>query len=344
MIRVSAFPRFRHDRVDDAKLEAVVRGQAETLGRLVCLGDLAIEAHRRVLWRDHLVDGVLQHQHAVGNSHRDSCLRAALAADHREGGHAQTQHRLGAARQCVPEAGFLGSEVGLRPRGIEERDQRQTELRRQLHRPARLAEAGGADVPGGIVIVGTILADQHDGLPSEQADARGHGGIIFSGTVAVDLYVGRRHPADKVGRGGTVLVPRELDLPPRLELGVVLAIGLGAANATELVIAHEEVQQETERRAQILAPNDGIDEAVPKMRPRGVRTLRQLLARPLAQRPQRGVAHERVRLGDDVVGEVRQARVGRSGRGVGENRDVRQAPVGELLMSGHETGQLHQGQ
>ena len=52
----------------------------------------------------------------------------------------------------------------------------------------------------------------------------------------------------KSGGGGAVLVARKLHLPPGFETGVLSRLAIGAADGTELVVAHEEVDEESEGR------------------------------------------------------------------------------------------------
>ena len=84
VVRMRPLARLRHEGIDDAEAEAVVRGQPQPRGGLVRLRNLTVEAQGRVFGRDHLVDGVLQHEHAVGYTHRDGGLGGALARDDRE--------------------------------------------------------------------------------------------------------------------------------------------------------------------------------------------------------------------------------------------------------------------
>src|SRR5204862_288938 len=67
-VAVRAAHRLRHDAVDDAQTQQLGRRGAHGLRRLRRPGGITPEDRRAALGRDHGVDGVLEHQHAVAHA------------------------------------------------------------------------------------------------------------------------------------------------------------------------------------------------------------------------------------------------------------------------------------
>ena len=68
------------------------------------------------------IDGVLQHQHAVGGGERNGAAGAAFAEDHRDIGHAERKAGVGRARDCLRLAALFGADAGIGAGGIHQRD------------------------------------------------------------------------------------------------------------------------------------------------------------------------------------------------------------------------------
>ena len=86
------------------------------------LRGVAPQDRGRALRRDHAVDRVLQHQHAVGGRDRDGAARAAFAEDHRDVRHAEIEAGLGRARDRFGLAALLGVDAGIGAGGVDQRD------------------------------------------------------------------------------------------------------------------------------------------------------------------------------------------------------------------------------
>ena len=140
-IAVGAADRLGDDAVDDAERGEVGRGDLHVGGGVLRLGGVAPQDRGRALRRDHAVDRVLQHQHAVGGGDRDRAARAAFAEDHRDVRHAEIEAGLGRARDRLGLAALLGVDAGIGAGGVDQRQHRDVEAVGHLHQPHRLAVA-----------------------------------------------------------------------------------------------------------------------------------------------------------------------------------------------------------
>ena len=129
------------DAVDHAQLQAVPRVRLERAGRLLRLVAVAPEDQRAPLGRDHRVDRVLLHQHAVGDGERDRAARAALADDARDGRHAEAQHRGLRARDRAALPVLLRRDARVRAGRVDQRHDREAEAVRDRHHAHRLRVA-----------------------------------------------------------------------------------------------------------------------------------------------------------------------------------------------------------
>ena len=94
--------RLRDDPVDHAELEAVRGIGLEGGGGLPRLAGVAPQDRGAALRRDHRVDRVLLHQHAVGERDRDRAARAALADHARHDRHLAAAPSAPATRAIAP--------------------------------------------------------------------------------------------------------------------------------------------------------------------------------------------------------------------------------------------------
>ena len=103
VILVRAARGLGHDGVDDAELVAEARRRLERGRRLAALVHVAPEDRRAALRRDHRVDRVLEHQHAIGDADRERAAGAALA-DHAR--HLGTRRRTISSMDCAIAAAW----------------------------------------------------------------------------------------------------------------------------------------------------------------------------------------------------------------------------------------------
>ena len=127
VVLVRAAGRLRHDRVDDAEVVAEARRRLERGGGLLALVDVAPQDRGAALGRDHRVDGVLQHQHAIGDADRERAAGAALADHAGHGRHAQPRHREHGLGDGGRLAGLLGLDAGIRAGRVDHRHDREAE-------------------------------------------------------------------------------------------------------------------------------------------------------------------------------------------------------------------------
>src|SRR5207302_10010958 len=124
------------------------------------------------LGRDHRVDRVLLHQHAVGDGDRDGAARAALADDARDRRHGQAQHRGLRTGDRAALSVLLGDDSRVRAGRVDQRYQREAETAGDLHGPDRLVVAlrvGHAElaVEPLLDVATLLLADERDGAALE---------------------------------------------------------------------------------------------------------------------------------------------------------------------------------
>ena len=93
-VAMRAACRLADDDVDDAEAHQILRGDLHVRCRVLRLCGVAPQDRRCALRRNHAVDGVLQHQHAVGGRNRDGAARAAFADDRRDIGDADGEAGL----------------------------------------------------------------------------------------------------------------------------------------------------------------------------------------------------------------------------------------------------------
>ena len=128
----------RHDRVDDPEPQQVGRGDPHRLGRLGRLGRVAPQDGGAALGRDHRVDGVLEHQHAVAHADGERAAAAPLAGDDRDDRHPQAGHlRAGCGRSPRACPRSSAPMPGIGARRVDEGDDRAC----RTSRPAASAAA-----------------------------------------------------------------------------------------------------------------------------------------------------------------------------------------------------------
>ena len=130
-----------HDPVDHAELEAVGCIRLERRGGLARLAGVAPEDRRAALRRDDRVDGVLLHQHAVGERDRDGAPGSALADDAGDGRHLEPRHHRLRPRDRTALAVLLGRDAGVGAGRVHERDERETVALGERHHAHRLPVA-----------------------------------------------------------------------------------------------------------------------------------------------------------------------------------------------------------
>ena len=171
------------------KRTQVLRGDFHARGGFLRLRRIAPQDRGSTFRRDHAVDGVLQHDHAVRGGDRDRAAGAALADDRRDVGNADAQARLGRARDGFGLAALLGADARIGARGIDQRDHGNAEMVRHIHQPDRLAVAFGprhAEIvlEPAVGVGAFFVADDADALAAEAAEAADDGRVVAEAAVA----------------------------------------------------------------------------------------------------------------------------------------------------------------
>src|SRR6185437_1520951 len=157
----------------------------------------------------------------------DRAARAALADDGGDQRHLDLETGLDGARDRLGLAARLGVDAGIGARGVDERQNRQTEMIRQLHQAPRLAIALGPRhaeiVPHARIGVGALfMRDHHHRLIAEPAEPADNGAVLGEGAVARERREIGDQPVDDVEPVRPVGMTRDLHLLPRRQPGIDL--------------------------------------------------------------------------------------------------------------------------
>jgi hypothetical protein len=213
-----------HHRIDDAELEAVSGVGLERRSSLLRLSGIAPEDRGATLRRNHRIDRVLLHEHAVCNGDRDRATRSSLTDDAGDARHAQAQHRELRAGDPTSLAVLLRDDTRIGARRVHERDDRESVAIGDLHRPHRLPVSLRIRHPEVAVrpltdVAALLVADERDRPALEAAEARDERRIVAERAVAVQLDEVVENALDVIEGVRPVLVARELDRLPDVVLG-----------------------------------------------------------------------------------------------------------------------------
>ena len=172
------------------------------------------------LRRDHEVKRVLKDQHPVCHRQRQCAARATLAGDDGNCRHSKPRHLQNVARDGFRLAAFLGAQTGIRPRQIDEADDRPGKFLRNFHAAQRLAIALGmrhAEIAAYAILgaAAFAVADHHDLFVAQARHGARDGLVVAIGAIPVNLAVIREDAFDKVHGIGALRMPRPLDSNPR---------------------------------------------------------------------------------------------------------------------------------
>src|SRR5919201_806069 len=192
-IGVGTALRLLDDRIDDAELEAVQRVGLERGGRLLRLARIAPEDRRTTFRRDHRVDRVLLHQHAIRECDRRGAARPAFADDAGDDWNVELRHEAVRARERATLTVLLGSDTGIRPRRVNQRDDRKAVPVGELHHAHRLPIAlrmGGPEVAIDAVldVAPLLMTDERDRSSVEAPETRHDRVIVGAYAIAVELH------------------------------------------------------------------------------------------------------------------------------------------------------------
>src|SRR6266576_5023465 len=139
VVHVSASLRLRHDLLDDAHRQQVPRRELQLFRRFDLTRVVAPHDRRRGFRRRHRVDRVLEHDHAVRNTHAQRAAAAAFT-DHRSNyRHRDAEPFHDRSRDGGRNAPLLRAGTRVGARRVYQRDDREAELGGVVREAQRLA-------------------------------------------------------------------------------------------------------------------------------------------------------------------------------------------------------------
>src|SRR5581483_8522025 len=144
---------------------------------------VAPEDRRAAFRSNHGVNRILQHVHAVRHADRKSAARSAFPGDGRDDRYSNLGHLPKIERDRFRLPAFFRIDSRVCPRGIDERQDRASELLRKLHDPESLPVAFGLGHPEVAVLAlfgvpALLVADQADWNVTNRAETANDGRII----------------------------------------------------------------------------------------------------------------------------------------------------------------------
>src|SRR5687768_11136910 len=221
--------------VYDAQLEKIGRRHTQRgRGTLAHLRALAIlpQDCRAAFDCDHGVNGVLHHQHAVGDAECQRPTRSPFAdygCDYRD---RQLRHLQQIPRNRLGLSALLGANSRPRSHRVDERQHRDVEFFRKLHQPQRLPVplwVRHAEVPlqNLLGITAALLTHHHDGLAIEARPTANDRRVVPVSAVAMQLDEVGENELNQLGRERSLHVSRDLYALPRAQVVVYLVAKLG---------------------------------------------------------------------------------------------------------------------
>ena len=377
VIGLRASVRLGDDAVDHPELEAMERVGLERRRGLLRLTRVAPEDRGATFRGDHRVDGVLLHQHAVGDRDRNGAAGAALADDAGDGRHRQARHLRLRPGDRPALAVLLGGDTRVGARGVDEREDGEPEPLGDLHDAHRLVVALGIRHPElpveALLHVASLLVPDHDhGATVELREPGDERSVVGTAAIAVELDPVVEHALHVIHRVGAVGVPGELDrVPDRLvgrvgvqpfelanaggrphrrrapHAGAAGARGprvAGGAKAPDRDRSCEQPQETRKMLALLRARHDRVEVAEPQILLGEPEVVGKLLASRLLHDTRAGERDQRARLSDRHVAERGKRREHARRRRMRHHREHRQMGIVEVLDGAHRLRQLHQRQ
>ncbi len=182
-LAMRAAQRFGDNRIDDAKLEQILRRQTKSCRRLSRLRRAAPKNGGAAFRRNHRINRMLQHHDPIARRNRDRAAAAALADHNRDKRNFDGKTDLNGARDGFRLSPRLGLDARKRARRIHKRHDGQTETIRQIHETLRLAIAfglGHAEIvtDAAFGIVAALLPDDDARLAFDATQTTDNGLIL----------------------------------------------------------------------------------------------------------------------------------------------------------------------
>ena len=229
---MSAAHRLQHDLIDQLQFLQAVSGQRESVRGFRGAARVLPENGSTALRADHGVRRILQHQNRVRHSDRERAAGTAFTDDRRDDRNRDMRelNEIPADRLRLPV--LLSVNAGVSARGINKRDDRETELLGKLH------QAKGLPVPFGVChaevavrtaldVAALLMPDHHHGVAAETRETADNRRIIAVAAITMQLIeIGEHHP-DVVERIRAVRVAGHLGNLQRGQFRVGLLQKLG---------------------------------------------------------------------------------------------------------------------
>ena len=123
--------RFRHDFIDHAQLNQIIRGQLQRFRRFRRMFAIFPQNRGAGFRADDGIIGVLQNQDAVRHANAERAAGTAFANDGGDNRHPQRHHFAQIDGDRFRNVAFLRADAGIGARRIDQRDDWQTEFLRR---------------------------------------------------------------------------------------------------------------------------------------------------------------------------------------------------------------------
>ena len=183
VVSARASLRLGHDLLDHAHADDLAGGQLQLLRRLDLARVVAPDDRGGRFRRGDGIDRVLEHDHAVRDAHPQGASAAAFTDHGGDDRHGDPEPLHDRRRDRGGDAALLRARAGVRPRGVDERDDREAELRRVMRQPQRLAVSLGMHhppVPRHALLQAAplLVAEEHRRPAVPGADAAGQRRVV----------------------------------------------------------------------------------------------------------------------------------------------------------------------
>ena len=220
--------RLRYDPIDHTQLLQILSSDPHRLGGVGRFLRGAPEDGGAAFGRDHRIDAVLKHQHAVRRGDADRAPGHALAGDRGDQRHTDREALLRRAGDRLGLAPFLRLHTRKGAGRVRQGDHRQAEPIGQIHQADGLAIAFGPRHAEIVLeaarrVIAFLLADDHDAAPAQFAKAADHGGIVGEIAIAGERHEILDQPVDIIPEMRALRMAGHLGLLPGRQLRIAIA-------------------------------------------------------------------------------------------------------------------------
>ena len=227
LLKVAVRPaeRLGDDPIDHPHLEKLPGSEAQGAGGLGGLAGALPKDRGAPLRRDDRVVGVLEHHNLVAHPDAERAAAPPLPDDDHDDRRLQRRHRAQVPRDRLRLSPLLRADPRVGAGGVDERDEREAELLRELEHTVRLPvplRVGAPEIAQQILlrVSPLLVSDHHGGAAAEPGEAGDEGAVVAEEPVPGEFDETVRHQAEVVERVGTMRVPRDLDALPGVQVPV----------------------------------------------------------------------------------------------------------------------------